>query len=65
MKLMKHACIYKVNKNMYAIRYYETGTFSVIVQILLMPMILSLIFIYDYNDNGDYNDDDDVTFSNE
>ena len=57
--------IYKVNKNMYAIRYYEIGTFSVIVQIFLMPMILSLLFIYDYNNNGDYNDDDDVTLSNE
>ena len=53
--------IYKVNKNIYAIRYYETGTFKIIVQILLMPMILSLLF---YLYNGDYSDndnDDDVT----
>ena len=37
---------------------------EVIVQILLMPMILSLLFIYDFNNNGDDNDDD-ITLSNE
>ena len=30
-----------------------------------MRMILPLLFIYDCNNNGDYNDDDIVTLSNE
>ena len=56
---------------MYVVRYYETGHcrfyMEVIVQISLMPMILSLLFIYDYDINGDDNSDydDGITLSNE
>ena len=40
----------------------------IVVQLLLMPMIWSLLFIYDYNnnsgDNVDNDNDDDITLSN-